>query len=423
MVEELRNWYKERAALEADYSRRLQKLAKSNIFYLMRYEGDGLRNCLERVREMTIRSAHSHAELGGTFKSGLESKVSEFVNRRDGVRRNPQISIEKLHKRALELKSLQEKARKKFEADAIAVSGYNAQLHLVQGREMDKVSSKLDKAQGSIGITEKEYKVLTKSLEETSEEWNFQWKSFCDLVQDLEEDRIEFMRSSLWDYTNGVSTVCALEDKDCECVRKVIEKCDLRQDIRCFIQYAGSGNELCTAPLYIDYVKGEFDSLTAGKPPRPKLAKFTRNSCRDGNIPKLGSGVAIKELVDAIVAGPVMKTPAPEIPLPEHSQTIYQAKQQLKRGGNIAEIVASNSIPSSQLAPASAPTQTSSRIQIKAEPVTQTPFGPRNPNHHQSFHGSGILVNQSPKSKQIYFGHEIFDRPLPLQPQECLQVS
>lgn len=153
MLEELKGWYKERAIIEADYSKKLQKLSKSSLFQFSRYESDGLQTSLELLRDVTAKSAHSHAELSGTFKIGLESKFVEFINKRDGVRKNPQSHIEKLHKKLAEIRILQEKARKKFEADAISVSGYSAQMHLVQGRELDKISTKLDKAQGSIGAT------------------------------------------------------------------------------------------------------------------------------------------------------------------------------------------------------------------------------------------------------------------------------
>jgi hypothetical protein len=30
-------------------------------------------------------------------------------------------------------------------------------------------------------LTEKDYRVLTRNLEETTETWNLQWKSFCDV--------------------------------------------------------------------------------------------------------------------------------------------------------------------------------------------------------------------------------------------------
>ncbi|EGF99099.1 uncharacterized protein MELLADRAFT_68858 [Melampsora larici-populina 98AG31] len=181
MLQDLENFYKERASIESDYAKRLTRLSKSNLFEAIGYEGDGLNLGLEHLRNSTISSAQARADLSKTIKKELQQKVAEFIARREGARKNPQATIEKLHKKLIELQSLQEKARKRFEVDAIAVTAYGAQMHLVQGREMDRVSAKLDKAKSSIGLAEKKYQVLTKALQDTVQEWTLQWKLFCDV--------------------------------------------------------------------------------------------------------------------------------------------------------------------------------------------------------------------------------------------------
>lgn len=48
--------------------------------------------------------------------------------------------------------------------------------------------------------------------------WNLDWKGFCDLAQDLEEERLNYLRISLWDYANGVSFICVTDDEVSELV-------------------------------------------------------------------------------------------------------------------------------------------------------------------------------------------------------------
>ena len=43
--------------------------------------------------------------------------------------------------------------------------------------------------------------------------WTLEWKGFCDLAQDLEEERLNYMRISLWDYANGASFICVTDDE------------------------------------------------------------------------------------------------------------------------------------------------------------------------------------------------------------------
>ncbi|KAI9625475.1 hypothetical protein H4Q26_016273 [Puccinia striiformis f. sp. tritici PST-130] len=416
LLEELKNWYKERALIEAEYSRKLQKLSKSNLFQLTRFESEGLQLGLNSLREATAKSSHCHAELS-------------------------------------ELRALQEKARKRFETDSVAVGGYAAQMHLVQGREMDKIAAKLDKAQGSIGVTEKDYRVLTQNLEETTETWNLQWKSFCDLLQDLEEDRIDFVRSSLWDFANALSTVCMLEDElsKLPILPTIIvqtpafrglasgrRKCNTAQDVIRFIQQAGTGQELHAAPGYIDYPKGVYEDpkLIKGKYQRYGLANFARNSCRDGKSSSLGTPSIITDLAIAIEAG--SRTPSETQPKqaidPYPTPTVHQAKQHLKRGGNIAEVVATNSLapPTPQAVPGTP--QIHRSVQLQSEPEVVDEHRPPiiyRPKHHDSFHGTGILVTHPPHQPHHHHHHHhqpklppqyhhlpssAYDRPLPPQP-------
>lgn len=45
------------------------------------------------------------------------------------------------------------------------------------------------------------------------EKWEQDWRAFCDACQDMEEDRMEFMKDNMWAYANAVSTVCVTDDE------------------------------------------------------------------------------------------------------------------------------------------------------------------------------------------------------------------
>ena len=89
------------------------------------------------------------------------------------------------------------------------------------------------------------------------------------LCQDLEEERIDFVRNALWSYVNTVSLICVKDDEvdhsptshpqgtyfvtelanmafcdgqSCENVRQVVETCDVRRDMLGFIRREGGGN-------------------------------------------------------------------------------------------------------------------------------------------------------------------------------------
>ena len=105
---------------------------------------------------------------------------------------------------------------------------------MVQGQEERKNKAKLEKTQASLTHSNAEYQTAIKALEETTERWNREWKHACDVwphtlilksehntesvlqvFQDLEEERIDTLKSSLWSLCNIASEVCVSDDAVC----------------------------------------------------------------------------------------------------------------------------------------------------------------------------------------------------------------
>lgn len=86
---------------------------------------------------------------------------------------------------------------------------------MVMGQEERKNKAKLEKTQIQMASNSQEYEAAVKQLEETTGRWNKEWKSACDKFQDLEEERLDFTKSSLWTYANIASTVCVSDDAVC----------------------------------------------------------------------------------------------------------------------------------------------------------------------------------------------------------------
>ena len=98
---------------------------------------------------------------------------------------------------------------------------------MVMGQEERKNKAKMEKTQIQLASTSNEYEAAVKALEETTGRWNRDWKAACDVCrftgfrasltlpqkfQDLEEERLDFTKSSLWTFANVASTVCVSDD-------------------------------------------------------------------------------------------------------------------------------------------------------------------------------------------------------------------
>jgi hypothetical protein len=125
------------------------------------------------------------------------------------------------------------------------------------GQEERKNKAKLEKTQINLAISNTDYENAVKALEETTGRWNRDWKAAADKFQDLEEERLDFMKSSLWTFANISSTVCVSDDASCEKVRLSLENCEVEKDIVTFIRDRGTGQEIPDPPKYINFRRGD----------------------------------------------------------------------------------------------------------------------------------------------------------------------
>lgn len=131
---------------------------------------------------------------------------------------------------------------------------------MVMGQEERKNKAKLEKTQISLATSNSEYEAAVKALEETTARWNREWKAAADKFQDLEEERLDFTKSSLWTFANIASTVCVSDDASCEKVRLSLEKMEVEKDIITFIRERGTGQEIPDPPKYINFCRGDVET-------------------------------------------------------------------------------------------------------------------------------------------------------------------
>ncbi|GAA6035599.1 hypothetical protein JCM8097_004922 [Rhodosporidiobolus ruineniae] len=271
VLEDLRGVLKERASAADDYAKRLGKLSRHSF-------GTGETGHMERailtLRSELDQSSKAHTELASLMRA-QEGMVAEFVQKREAVRKNHQTAIEKLWKALCNTRQHVLKAKAKYEDDAIQINALHAQAALLQGRELDKATLKLDKAQQTVVVNERDYRNYVGVLKETTINWNMQWKQFLDLVQDQEEERLEFVKARLWDFANGQSTLAMAEDESAERTRTALEQCEPKTDVRIFVQQFGTGNAIPDPIPFHD---------VSSKEPAPKqgykTARFQRSSTR-----------------------------------------------------------------------------------------------------------------------------------------------
>ncbi|KAI1123117.1 hypothetical protein F5Y10DRAFT_252551 [Nemania abortiva] len=254
--DELRSFYSARASIEDDYARKLMSLSKKS---LGSHEMGSLKTSLDTVRGEVESMAKQHANIASQMKSELEEPLAAFAGGMKERRKIIQNTVEKILKVKIQQTHAVNKTRDRYEQDCLRIKGYLAQGHMVMGQEERKNKAKLEKTQISLASSNAEYESAVKALEDTTARWNREWKAAADKFQDLEEERLDFSKSSLWTFANLASTVCVSDDASCEKIRLSLEKMDVENDIIHFISEKGTGQEIPDPPKYINFCRGDVD--------------------------------------------------------------------------------------------------------------------------------------------------------------------
>ncbi len=164
------------------------------------------------MRLETDKQASSHLQLASQIRE-LEGQAATFLNKQVHHKKVYQTAIEKAFKAKQTQEAYVTKAREKYEADCLRINSFTAQSTLMQGKDLEKIRLKLERAQQTVQSNERDFANFAKALADTTHKWEQDWKVFCDMCQDLEDDRMEFSKDNMWAYANSISTVCVADDE------------------------------------------------------------------------------------------------------------------------------------------------------------------------------------------------------------------
>jgi hypothetical protein len=195
------------------------------------------------------------------MRTELERKLAELIVGQATIRKQHQTISEKNMKAKIAQTSVVLKSREKYEARCLEVQQLMSSRTGLPPKEIEKVRLKIESAQGSAKKADGEYQEAVAKLRDIHSKWEQDWRVACEVglvgggnlfrsnqrclsqkqFQRLEQDRIDFMRQSLWTYANLVSTACVAEDEGCERIRVSLEQLDPAGDMQSFIERNRTG--------------------------------------------------------------------------------------------------------------------------------------------------------------------------------------
>ncbi|KAJ4471517.1 SH3 domain-containing protein [Lentinula aciculospora] len=346
-TDDLRSFWKERSAIEEEYARKLLQLSQNTMG---KDEIGELRNSLETLQLETSKLAQTHLQLASQIRSEMEEPANALFSKQLEHRRAIQGPLEKRYKAKVAQESYVAKAREKYHSDCVKISTYIQQLENNShspGTEVEKTRIKLKRAEQTVGANEKDYAAFAKALADMMPGWESDWRGFCDTCQDLEEERLDFMKDNLWAYANSVSTVCVADDESCESIRTVLDQLETERDILAFVQEYGTGSSIPNPPEFIPYSTslGKVDGTssttslslnnmsnaapTANLSHPAGFARKSRKSAAPAAPPYAASQTSSGSGSAAVTAPPPPPSmPPPSIPPAAHPAILAQQQQQ-----------------------------------------------------------------------------------------------
>ncbi|EGF80174.1 hypothetical protein BATDEDRAFT_33239 [Batrachochytrium dendrobatidis JAM81] len=254
LSEEIHAMLKERSSMEEDYGKRLSKLAKT---FNPKDELGTLRESLDIVRTELERSARAHLDLANELRIKLEKPLQEFITSQSALRKNHSRILEKHLSNKAAQEAYVTKHKERYETRSLEVS----QLHLMTrqplaAKEAEKVRIKHEKMFALSKQSEQDYRSGVDKYGDIHRIWQADMTAACLEYQKMEEDRFQFIRGNIWNYTNFISGMCVADDEGCERIRVSLEKCDFEKDLSLFIERNSTGSYIPKPMQYIPFMDG-----------------------------------------------------------------------------------------------------------------------------------------------------------------------
>lgn len=253
------DYLEKRAKLEKDYSEGLAKLVKGNAG---KDEIGTLRASWDKIKKETEAVSQLHIELSQKLNEAL-ANVKDFRNKQKEIRKKMEDTVKKAAQHKKNCYEKNNKSRANYESKCKEADRTEEQYNRLQANRQTKpkdliqTQKKLEGAKQAASSADTAYLESVKALEESRQLWEREMEVLCQKFQELEEQRITFLRNEMWTYSNLNSQNLVQIDEAYESIRKTLEECDVDQDIDLFVHERATGMEKPASIPYINYYNSQ----------------------------------------------------------------------------------------------------------------------------------------------------------------------
>ncbi|KAI7885859.1 hypothetical protein K492DRAFT_203668 [Lichtheimia hyalospora FSU 10163] len=261
--------FEKRAQIEQEYGERLLKL--SQIRLLDSEDGNNtFGELLESVPTATEATARAHIDLAQQIHHLLEAPLAGFIKDQKAVRKTTMAEVDKIQN----LRYMHMDNVKRARNNYLSVC---ANLEEMKKHGVDPDCEEMIQMKQKAASVEQEYKLSVGILESVTKSWVEEWRTSCDIFQELEERKHNYLGGTLNSYANMISNVYTTDDQSCDRIRAAYDNLDPVADIETFIRIKGTSMNIPETLKYTSYEDTE-------DKPKPTIQMMPR-TIREINIP------------------------------------------------------------------------------------------------------------------------------------------
>ncbi|XP_068453482.1 proline-serine-threonine phosphatase-interacting protein 1b [Clinocottus analis] len=308
MCKDVEDLLKMRALAEEKYGKELETIARKAGGHT---EISTLRASFELLKIQIENIGNFHIQLSDILKEEVK-KIETFRERQKEQRKKFQSIMEKVQKKKVSLYKRTMDSKKYYELRCKEAdeAEQGAGKTTVPSKNSEKMRHKAKQCRQAANEAEKLYLTNIVQLESVRKDWEETHKSTCEVFQQMEGDRINMLRCSLWDHCNHYSSQCVKDDEFIEEVRKLLEQCDITTDNNHFIGMKSTGTRPAEPILFENYYQKETSRDSNGQANFAAGEEHVTMRCSD---PLLASFVNIS--VDSLQNSQSAMTPFGEFEL------------------------------------------------------------------------------------------------------------
>lgn len=255
-METLLQYYRERVAIEEDYSRKLVNLSKKYNMATYEPKGASLADSLNVLTLETKQAGATHLSSAEKLTKTIYQPLSEYMAQQMAKTKAQNGAILDLYKYKVNAMGKVEQAEAKYEALWKKINSYKTEQILLDDTEASHVQKKIDKYSKQMIVQRETYYKLVNQYNKIQDTFKKEWCKYCQTMQLIDQERLKFTRRNIWEYANLVSASCLADDQGSENIRLSLEKCSYQKDVTTFVKLSGTGDK-STPPLkFVDFAKG-----------------------------------------------------------------------------------------------------------------------------------------------------------------------